>query len=291
MKIGITADCSSGLEYAPFKHNVKLTRTTINFENEVLIDGIDITAEQFYNKLENTDYVPSTSAPTIGELCSRVEEYKKEGCTDVIHFPISFGLSAYGENWQASTKDLFDDINIHIFNSKAACIMEGYQAYYASILSEKGYNVEEIFSEVTKLRDQISTFFVVDDIKYLVKNGRLGMIAGMIGNFAKIKPILNINEEGKIIPFEKVRTHRRALDRMLELAAEKGRKYKKAIYVVLHSNRYDDAVMLSKELAQLVNNSQRIEVTTITPTVGAHIGSKVLGIACLGIDGLNEEIW
>ena len=57
MKIGITADCSSGLEYAPFEHNVKITRTTINFDGNILVDGVDVTADQFYEMLETSDIV------------------------------------------------------------------------------------------------------------------------------------------------------------------------------------------------------------------------------------------
>lgn len=82
MKIGITSDCSSGLEYAPFEHHIKITRTTIHFKDEELIDGIDIKAEEFYRRLKETDIVPSTSAPSLGEISKRVEELKAEGCTD-----------------------------------------------------------------------------------------------------------------------------------------------------------------------------------------------------------------
>ena len=98
MKIGITADCSSGVEYAPFKHNIKITRTTINFSNQTLVDGIDIKDDEFYKLLESIEEVPSTSAPSIGEIQNKVNEWKEEGCTDVIHFPISSGLSPYGNN-------------------------------------------------------------------------------------------------------------------------------------------------------------------------------------------------
>ena len=137
MKIGITADCSSGLEYFPHKHNVKITRTAIHFGEETLIDGVDITADGFYERLETSEIIPTTSAPTPGEILKRVEEWKAEGCTDVIHFPISFNLSAYGENLQAIGKDMFEGINFYVFDTKTACIMEGYLAYYAEKLAKK----------------------------------------------------------------------------------------------------------------------------------------------------------
>lgn len=290
MKIGITADCSSGLEYAPFKHNVKITRTAIHFGQETLIDGIDITADEFYEKLKQTDIIPSTSAPTPGEIAKRVEEWKGEGCTDVIHFAISYALSTYGENLEMTGNDLVDGVRVHVFNSNTACLMEGYNAYYAQKLAEKGYSVEEIFSECDKVRKGTTAFFVVDDIKYLVKNGRLSKAAGLIGSVAKIKPILNLNDEGKIVPFEKTRTHVKAISRCLDLIEEKSKDAKKVLYIVLHTGRLEDAKKVAQELESKVANAKKIDIVTVTPTVGAHIGCGIIGIGRIILDDLKEEL-
>lgn len=203
MKIGITSDCSSGLEYAPFEHHIKITRTTIHFKDEELIDGIDIKAEEFYRRLKETDIVPSTSAPSLGEISKRVEELKAEGCTDVIHFPISFGLSAYGENLLNAFDNMVEGVKLHVFNCHSACLMEGYCAHYAEILAERGYTVEEIMDECQKFADQTVAYLIVDDLKYLVKNGRLNAVSGFIGGLAKIKPILQLAKNGTIDVFEK----------------------------------------------------------------------------------------
>lgn len=204
MKIGITSDCSSGLEYAPFEHHIKITRTTIHFKDEELIDGIDIKAEEFYRRLKETDIVPSTSAPSLGEISKRVEELKAEGCTDVIHFPISFGLSAYGENLLNAFDNMVEGVKLHVFNCHSACLMEGYCAHYAEILAERGYTVEEIMDECQKFADQTVAYLIVDDLKYLVKNGRLNAVSGFIGGLAKIKPILQLAKNGTIDVFEKL---------------------------------------------------------------------------------------
>ncbi len=290
MKIGITADCSSGLEYAPFEHKVKITRTTIHFDKEELVDGIDITADEFYEKLKHTDIVPSTSAPTIGEITSRVEEWKNEGCTDVIHFAISYGLSTYGENLEVTGDELVEGVKLHVFNSNTACLMEGYNAYYAQKLAEKGYTVEQIFAECDKVRKGTTAFFVVDDLKYLVKNGRLSKASGLIGRAANIKPILNLNDEGKIVPYKKVRAHAKAVDKCLELIKETSINAKKVLYIVLHTGRLDDAKELAKKLEASVTNAKHIDVVTVTPTVGAHIGCGIIGIGRIILDDLKEEL-
>lgn len=292
MKIGITSDCSSGLEYAPFEHHVKITRTTIHFNNEELIDGVDIKADEFYKRLKETDIVPTTSAPSLGEVVKRVEEYKNEGCTDVIHFPISFGLSAYGENLASAIKEEVEDINFHVFNCKTACLMEGYCAHYAQILADKGYSVDEIFAECNKLISQMGAFFVVDDLKYLVKNGRLNAVAGFIGGVVKIKPILKLKSDtGTIDVHEKVRTRNKAIQRIYELVQEDTKNAKQVIYMVLHSACEDDAKQILAEIKEHFTNGVRFDLTTITPTVGAHVGCGVLGLAYLVVDDLKEKLY
>lgn len=292
MKIGITADCSSGLEYAPFDHKIKITRTTIHFGETELIDGVDITADDFYKKLEATDLVPSTSAPTPKEIIRCIEEYKNEGCTTVIHFPISFGLSAYGENLQIVGSDYVEGVDLKVYNCNTACIMEGYTAHYAEILANKGYNVDEIFSECDKMAENSKTYFLVDDLKYLVKNGRLNMVSGFIGGLMKIKPLLQLgkNVDGKIEVFEKVRTHNKALDRMFEVVQEETKNAKNVIYIIQHSNRLEDAKKLVDRVNNTFNNVLRVEIATVTPTVGAHIGSGVLSLGYIITDEFKEEI-
>lgn len=159
MKIGITADCSSGLEYAPFKHNIKITRTTIHFGETELIDGVDITADEFYKKLEATDVVPSTSAPTPKEIIRCVEEYKNEGCTTVIHFPISFGLSAYGENLQMVGSDYVEGVDLKVYNCNTACVMKDILLITQKYLQIKVIMLMKYFLNVIKWEKIVKLIF------------------------------------------------------------------------------------------------------------------------------------
>lgn len=289
-KIGITADCSSCLEYAPFEHNIKITRTSINFGDQVLVDGVDIKADEFYKKLENSDIVPSTSAPTPREIIRAVEACKKEGCEIVIHFPISFGLSAYGENLQAVGDDYVDDVELKVYNPHTACLNQGYLAHYAEILANKGYSYDEIISECDKLANQQVSYFVVDDLKYLVKNGRLNVISGFVGSLIKIKPILRLGQSGTIDIHEKIRTHAKAIDRMFSIVEEETKNAKEVIYIVQHSNRHELAEKMAERVKNRFSNAKRVEISVVTPTVGAHIGSGLVSICYIICDGLKEDI-
>jgi DegV family protein with EDD domain len=296
MKIGITSDCSSGLEYAPFPTKVKITRTTIYFKDQQYVDGIDIKAKEFYQKIRETGIVPTTAAPTPGEIIRCAEEWKNEGCTDVIHFPISYNLSTYGENLSKNADDYVEGVKLHVFNCHSACLMEGYCAHYAEILAEKGYTVDEILAECQTFADQTFAYFLVDDLQYLVKNGRLNAVSGAIGALLKVKPILYLGKPGTIDVAEKVRTHHKALDRVFDLVKEKTKDAKKVLYLILCEDNTDQSKgtlcrdMIERAQSMYKNNALRIESTTIVPTIGAHIGYGVVGIGAIILDNLKESI-
>lgn len=286
MKIGIITDSSSCLEYAPFPHNIKVARTSISFDDKEYIDGETINAKEFYEIIKQKDVYPTTSAPTTGRILEKINELKNNGCTDIMYFPISFNLSDYGKNLKSVLNDLVDGVNIHIINTKLACLMEGMVAKYAEVLASKGYDVEFITREIEKLIDATKTYFVVNDLNYLVKNGRLKKSSAFIGTLIKIKPVLNLTKEGKIESIEKVRTYKNAIERMLSLVLSDN---KNAIYVILHSCEDDKAKILKNKLEDLTHHQNTIITSIITPTIGAHIGSGVIGVARVDLDNLIKE--
>lgn len=165
-----------------------------------------------------------------------------------------------------------------MFNGRILCSL-------AEILAERGYTVEEIMDECQKFADQTVAYLIVDDLKYLVKNGRLNAVSGFIGGLAKIKPILQLAKNGTIDVFEKIRTRNRAIDRIKELVLNDTKEAKEVIYMVLHSDCENDAKVLLEEIKPLYKNGVRFDLTTVTPTVGAHIGCGVIAIAYIILDG------
>lgn len=277
MKIGFTADSSSGLKYAPFETNAQITKTAIHFGDETLIDGVDITADLFYEKLEKSSIIPSTSAPTLGEIIDRVNDLKKLGYTDVIHFPISTNLSTYGKNLENLIRPNISGVNFYVIDTLSATLLQGYLVHYAEKLANEGLSIADLTSKVLALRKKMNAYFVVDDLKYLIKNGRLSNLTGTIGILAKIKPILSLNQEGRITTKEKVRTHLKAVERMFEIIKSEAKDYHNVTYMVLHTNRLSDANKFKDLIEKEMNNVKQVLISTITPTVGAHIGSKIIG--------------
>jgi DegV family protein with EDD domain len=282
MKIAIMTDVNAGLDYVGYETGIPCLRSTVNFKDEVLVDGIDIKADEFYQRIKNiTDPkdIPSTSAPAVGEIYDAIDRLISEGYTDIIHFPISFELSATGPTVLNLAKEYEGKINIQVFNTKGAAYIQGFMALNAKKMVDEGHTVEEILARSEYLRDHFQAFFVVDDLNYLVKNGRLSGAAGLMGSLLHIKPVLEINKDGKIVTKEKIKTHRRAVERIVELILDYIKDQSNVKVAVYHSLREDGAKDIISMIQSARPDLKEIEIHFITPAVGAHIGAGVLGIS------------
>ncbi|MFA5542355.1 MAG: DegV family protein [Bacilli bacterium] len=277
-KIAIISDVNAGLDYLGYDAQIPVLRSIINFGDEHLIDGKEIRAEEFYERLKTSPIIPSTSAPTVGEAMELIESLIEEEYTDVIMYSISYQLSSIGQMVETLIDEYKDQINIHVVDTKKAAYLQGYIAVRAKEMVNLGKSVAEIIDYSHYLVENSHAFFVVDNLSYLVKNGRISGAAGFLGGLLKIKPVLELTKEGKIVSFEKVKTHRRAVERALELILDEIKDAKKLKICVFHTVREDDAKAIAKHLEETVTIDKEIEVHMITPAVGAHVGLGVLGI-------------
>ncbi|HHU56589.1 MAG TPA: DegV family protein [Acholeplasmataceae bacterium] len=275
-KVAIISDVNAGLDYIGRDPGIPVLRSIINFGDEHLVDGIDITADVFYKRISEENIIPSTSAPTVGEAMDLLDKLIVQGYTDVIMYSISYELSSIGQMVETLKDEYEGKINIHVVNTKTATYMQGYLAVVAKEMADQGKSVEEIINRSQFLIDHSHAYFVVDDLKYLMKNGRLSGAAAYVGTILRIKPILEITKDGRIVSFEKVKTHRRAVERMIDLVYSEIEKAKKVQLFIIHSGREEDAKKLAEYF--IFDNIVSTEIHMITPAVGAHIGNGVIGI-------------
>lgn len=277
-KIAIISDVNAGLDYIGYDPKIPVLRSIINFGDEHLIDGKEITASEFYERLQNSKIIPSTSAPTVGEAMNLIEKLIAEGYTDVIMYSISYKLSSIGQMVETLKEEYLDKIKIHVVDTKIATYMQGYLAVVAKQMAEDGKSVQEIIDHSNYLIDNSHAYFVVDDLSYLVKNGRISGAQGFLGGLLKIKPVLELTKDGRIVTFEKVKAHRRAVERVIELILNEIKDAKKLKLFIFHTVRENDAKELAKFFEAKIQIEKSIEVHMITPAVGAHIGCGVLGV-------------
>jgi len=169
-------------------------------------------------------------------------------------------------------------MKIHVLDSRNAAISEGYIDLEALRLFKEGKSLSETVEFLEALRINRKQYFMVDNLRLFVANGRLSGAAGFLGSMMKIKPILEVNDEGKIVPFEKIRTTRKALTKMVE-------------YVIEDCKKLDDFLVTydtSDNIEGLEYIKQRMEIefpgykyyeAPITPVIGCHTGVGTVGIA------------
>lgn len=276
-KIAIITDVNAGLDYVERKLDIPVLRSMIHFGDEHFIDGIDMKADEFYERLQKTTVIPSTSAPTIGEAMELLDRLCEEGYTDAIMYSISSEMSCIYQMMESLAEEYSDKIKLHVFDTRIATYLQGYIAECAYDMAEAGKSVDEILKYSKYLRDNNHAYFVVDNLNYLVKNGRLKGFAGAIGALLKIKPILEVDKQGRIVVNTKVRTHHKALEETLNKILQEIGDAKKVKMFIFHTCREENAKVLMEKIKNENPKFSDITIHMVTPAVGAHIGPGILG--------------
>jgi DegV family protein with EDD domain len=165
-----------------------------------------------------------------------------------------------------------------VVDSRNAAISEGFLSMEALRLIKEGQKTKDIIEYLTKLRAHRKQYFMVDNLRLFVKNGRLSGASGFVGSMFKIKPILEVNDEGKIVPFKKIRTQKRALKEMVELVIEDLKNIDDFIVTYNTSNNLEGLAYVKERMEEAYPGYRYIEAP-ITPVIGCHTGVGTVGIA------------
>lgn len=280
-KIGVLICSNSGIDYVKYNDNMKVSRSLLNIGGEEFEDFVDITAPDFYKRItDDKNLKVSTSQTAIGVMVENLNYFKENGYTDVIVITISTKMSGTLSSYKLAG-DMVDDLNVHLFDSKGVSYGEAYMGLTASKMAYDNKSVEEIMAALEKIRENDKIYVCVDSLHYLVLNGRLSLINGVVGTLLKMKPLLVIDPEGTLLTLEKIRTKTKAVDRMIELVLE-DIKDKKVLIYSAYTDNYDEArEALDKVISQ--TNAEVVDVVLVplTPVVGCHAGPKTFGIGVI----------
>jgi len=275
-KIGIVVCGNSGVDYMTLDYPVKMIRSTLHLNGEEYEDYVDIQAKEFYQRVvEDPDIDVSTSQTSTGKIAEVYEELKNEGYTDVIVVVISSKLSG---TYQGAilAKELVEGINVYVIDSRSVSYGEAFLVLEAIKMIKKGKNAREIIDRLEKIRDNIHIYVLVDTLKFLVKNGRLSSTSGFLGTLLKIKPLLMLQKDGSLVPYEKIRTTNKAQARLWEVI-KRDIEGKNVILFISYTNNEDKAKEIKKKLME-IKEDLTIELVPLTPVVGAHAGPGTLGV-------------
>jgi len=256
------------------KYNLRVAPSVVIWDGEEMRDGVDITAEEFFTRLANSATMPTTSQPTPAYFKSIYEELLAEG-KDILGVHISHKLSGTFASAEQA-KALFPDANIENVDTLSASMGEGWPLLMAVRAAEAGKSLGECKAIVEEASKDTGILLTVETLEFLHRGGRIGGAQRLVGTMLNFKPILEV-VDGRIEPVERVRTRKKSLNRIVELALEKIGDRRPVYLSVIHANAVEDAEMVMEMMGERLPLKARV-VTSVAPTVGTHTGPGTIGI-------------
>ena len=281
MTVAIVTDSTADLpDHLIRKWDISIVPLYVNFKKsdygndvESLRDGFDIDADLFYEKLNSTAYIPTTSQPTVDDF---LQQYRIL-CQDhekIISIHISSKLSGTINSALLARAQLEDPQKVDIVDSNLVSMGLGLAVIAGAEAASAGLAVSDILQKVHESCSETQIYFVVDTLEYLHKGGRIGKAQALFGTLLSVRPILSIRD-GEIYPVERVRTKRKAIKRLASLVIE-GDPFSK-LCLMFNTNR-EDISELEATIAGSLRENQLI-ISRIGPVIGTHCGPGLIGVA------------
>lgn len=254
--------------------NIRMIPLSVNIAGQLFAEEVDITASEFYDKVRGAKEFPKTTQPPIGEFAALFEELAKD-YDEVVSIHLSSGISGtYQGAVQAG--DMVEGIDVYAFDSEVSCAVQGFYVLRAAEMAAEGASAKEIMDALADMRQYVRAYFIVDDLTHLQRGGRLSSAAALIGGLLQVKPILHFVDK-KIVPFEKIRTRKKALKRAEDLLAADASKFEAMDAVVIHGNCEVEAKAWMAQLAASYPNVN-FKLSYFGPVIGTHLGEGAMGL-------------
>lgn len=274
-KIALITDSACDIDLNSLKeNNINLLPLRIIYSNGDYRDRIDISPQEVYDKLEKE--VPKTSLPSAQETEEILNKLEEEGYTHVICISISSGLSGSFNALRLALED-HPKLTSFVYDSKILAYPQGEIVLEVAKLIREGKSYEEIIEEIPEIRKRVIGYFTINTLEYLKKGGRIGRLAGTVGELLNLKPIITTDENGIYYTVAKVRGRKQSLSKMTELLKEYLAKGKCEV-AVLHAGCEDEAIKYMNSLKDLTNVVS-IKIAEISPALGIHGGPGLIGFS------------
>lgn len=248
---------------------------TVFFGEDPFLDGVEITADEFYERQQATRELPRTSQPSVELFQEAYSEIGQHG-SEIVSIHLSSKLSGTMNAAQVAREVLKHEMHIDLIDSYNVSLGLGLIVLEAARAANAGASLPEVVATARRAMDRVSVHVLVDTLEYLQKGGRIGRARSFLGSVLSIKPILRV-EDGEVAPFERVRTRAKALERIYEIAA--GMPRAKEMFIAA-SGAQDTAAELIERLRPQLPHTE-LHLGSIGPVVGVYTGPNAIGVAAL----------
>lgn len=273
-RIALITDSTSSIDAeTATKYNIHIVPLSVVFENESYKENIEITTDEFYERLPHEEVFPTTSQPSVGSF-SELFEQLKENYEAGIAIHISSHLSGTLQTAQLAADmtgfPLFTVDSKMGAGSIRPLLMRGAQ------LAEEGITPEEIQQRLTEMAGHARGYLLLGSLEQAHKGGRISRGKLILGTLLKIHPLLTF-ERGQIVPFEKIRTRKRAESRLLQIAKDAIASSHVEDLSIIYTTTKEKAEAWKKELQEL-SSDLAIHLCPLSPVIGVHGGAETMGI-------------
>ena len=276
MSIRIVTDSSCDLpKEITEQYGISVVPLYVNIGDKSYLDGVELSRADFYEGLPDFKSHPTTSAPGLGMFAELYDRLAAEGATEVLSIHISAALSNT-VNVARLAAEATESVPVTVFDAGNLTLGVGLMVLAAAEAATAGRSMDEILAMLADKSRRTHTIAALDTLEYLRRSGRLSRFQSGLGALLQVKPLLTMHD-GEM-GMERVRTRRRAVDRVIELVKEIGPLEQLA---VVHTHALKRANDLQQRVADLFPPDSRHLSEEVTPVIGTHIGPGAVGLVAV----------
>lgn len=248
--------------------------------NDIPCVDKDFDMENFYNLLRGKA-LSLTSQTNVEEFSNYFSGYLESG-KDILYVGFPLSLSGMNNSARIAARELsekYPERKIIVIDSVSASIGQGLLVYYAALKKKNGATIDEVADFVNDNKLKFCHWFTVDDLYFLKRGGRISQATAVVGSILNVKPLLSMNDEGKLYVFDKIRGKKKVLDLMSSKIENLNSDYKKVF--VGHADCLDDAKYVAERISA-ENPSLDVTITHLGPIIGTHTGPGTVALAFVG---------
>ncbi len=262
-----------GVPVIPLKYTI---------DGETYTDMEGLSEKEFFAKLREGK-MSVTSQVNPEEVVTMFEPYVKEG-KDILHLGFSSALSGTLNSMRIGAEMLqekYPDAKIIVIDTLCACLGEGLLLYYALKEKEKGKTIEEVAQWAEENKLHVCHNVTVDDLNHLHRGGRVSKTTAVIGTLVQIKPVIHMDNEGRLQVIGKERGRKKSLNKIVDMAVERFKGWENDIIMITHGDCIEDAEYVAKLVREKMG-IDNILINNIGTVIGSHTGPGVVAVFCMG---------
>ncbi len=275
-KVAVVTDSTT---YVPqdlmAKYGIRVAPQVLIWDGVTYLDGVDMQPGEFFRRLAQAKHLPTSAQVPVRKFYEIFRELHESG-HDILAVVLSSKLSGtVGAARQA--REMLPEARIEVVDSYTVAMATGFVVLAAARAAAEGATLEECRALAERAKEHGGLLLTVQTLEFLHRGGRIGGAARLVGTLLKIKPILEVRG-GRVEPLEKTRTRRKALQRVVDIVAERTAGHEIVRIAALHANAEEDARWMMEHLRERIQPTETL-LSIVSPVIGTHVGPGTVGIA------------